>query len=161
MQVPALLRLAALGGTAAVLLATTVTTCIDHDGGAFDAATSCGPTGVLTISYSGAKRSCRGDCFGYLEAPGANALGLPERGEADGLVRGTHAPAGGSGAVLRRAHFALVGPVRLPGAVPPATVERRCRAGPTDVPDALTLSCDGDVPEASCSGTLTFRPGAP
>lgn len=156
----AVARLAAVAATAVVLLATSVSTCVDHDEGAFDAVTSCGPAGVLALSYSGAKRGCNGDCVGYLEAPGANALGLPDRGEASGHVRGPDGPEG-TGGVLRSAHLALVGPVPLAGAVPPVTVERRCRVRDTPTPDVLDLACVGDVPEAACAGTLTFRRGGP
>jgi hypothetical protein len=158
-RLPALVPVLVLG--AAAVLCCSVSTCVDHDSGAFDVATSCGPAGVLTLSYAGAERGCAGDCFGYLEAPGANALGLPDRGEADGLVRGARAP-DGAGAVLSRSHLALVGRTAIPGAIPALVVERRCRASHrNDDSGTLDLACDGDVPEAACSGTLTLRTGGP
>lgn len=157
MRATDLLRLCALGGLAAAL-SCTVRTCVDHDAAPFDVATSCGPAGVLTLAYSGAREGCSGDCFAYLEAPGANALGLPDRGEVDASVSGPKAPAG-AGAVLAHTHLALVGRTPIPGAIPPVTVERRCRATHRkDASGILDLVCEGDVPEAACGGTLTLRP---
>jgi hypothetical protein len=77
-------RLAALAATALTLLATSVAPCYPEDSGAFDADTTCGPPGVVTLAYEGASQGCGGDgndCWGFVEARGANAVGLPEQGE--------------------------------------------------------------------------------
>jgi hypothetical protein len=163
-------RLAALAATALVLMATSVAPCIGKDRGTFDAATSCGPPGAITLSYSGAYSSAGcggGDCWAMVEAPEANAVGLPEQGEIhpstdqapkyDPELGTTAAP----GKVFVTYPFALVGDAPVAGAAPPATVRRICRATPSATAGAVDLTCEGAGAVPPCSGTLTLVPGAP
>jgi hypothetical protein len=146
---PALLvalgRAAALAGTAATLIATTVEHCLPAESATYAVETSCGPAGEITLSYSEDEpRGCAG-CRGFLEAPGANAVGLPEQGE----IRTNSTEEGFAGGA-----FGLVGPVALPGTDAPVVVHRECHFTPA-VEGVLEVACTGDAPEAACGGTLT------
>jgi hypothetical protein len=132
-------RAAALFATGVTLVATTVPTCLPGETASYEAATDCGPAGIFTLSFTARERpGCAGDCFTFLDAAGAHAVGLPEQGEvADGF---------GSG-------FALVGPVPLVGSVPPVTIHRECRFESIDE-GVFSVICEGEGPEAACSGTV-------
>ncbi len=158
-------RLAALAATTLALLATTVPPCVTEDRGTFDAVTTCGPPGVVTLAYVDASSACDGnDCWGFVQAPGANASGLPEQGEIhpepDSRQEGYEAPAI-LGMAFARFPFALVGDAPVAGAVPPARVRRICRASPGATSGVVDVACSGDAPGAACSGTLTLRPPSP
>jgi hypothetical protein len=126
-------RAAALVAAAAVLSATSF---YSPPPIAFDAATSCGPAGALTLTQS--ELGCRGD--ETLRVAGGPEAGLPQWAistEDDVLV--------------------FVGDVTLPGSDPPLAVRRVCRAEfPVD--GVRAIACEGEAPEAACSGTLTERP---
>jgi hypothetical protein len=140
----ALGRAAALAGTAATLLATSRVPCLPAESATYAVETSCGPAGEITLSYpEDDPRGCEG-CWGFVQAPGANAVGLPEQGEIS-----TDSWDGG----FAGGRFALVGPVALPGTDPPV-VERECRFTPAGE-GVLEVTCTGDAPEAACGGTLT------
>ena len=129
-------RAAAIAVTGSVLLATSRAGPEDQT---FDAATSCGPAGRVRIE--GELRGVCGDVSEPVE--GARETGLPpymERAGDDELV--------------------LAGEVPLPGAVPPLTVVRVCRVS-AETNGVRQITCDGDLPDASCSGTLTVVPEEP
>lgn len=155
--------LAALAALALLVFCNTpLPECMEADAASFDVAGSCGPDGVVSLSYEGATQgACQGNgCYAFLRAPGANAVGLPEQGEADGKLDVTPHP----GSALRYGKFALVGPAPLAGTSPPAAVHRRCSGkavhGTGSPPTLVTVTCEGDAPGAACAATLTFR-GAP
>lgn len=158
-------RLAALAATAVALLATSYPPCISGDHATFDARTTCGPDGAVTLSYEGAafRGTCAGNsCWAFLEAPGANAVGLPEVGEIhpapgfhDPALEGTATP----GRALTHFPFALVGDAPVAGAAPGTRVRRVCRAAPAGG-GVVAVACEGDA-GAACAGTLTLAPVAP
>lgn len=146
-----LARGAALLVTAAALAATSAPDCRESESAAFRAETTCGPPGEVRLSFTdGWGDGCGGreDCRAFLEAPGANALGLPEQGEVD------TSPRDGS---LEDGKFALVGRAPVAGAEPPRTVERTCRVEPAGA-GVLRVACIGLDVEAACDGALTRVP---
>ncbi len=149
----ALGRAAALAGAAAALLATSLPHCLQGESASYAAQTSCGPAGELALSFSAEEPRGCGGCWSFLEAPRANAVGLPEQGEM---------PTGFEGG-FTGGRFALVGPVALPGTDPPVVIYRECRFAPLDEV-TVEVACTGEAPEAACEGTMTRLPdpgGAP
>lgn len=140
-------RAAALAAAAVALLATSLPRCLQGESASYAAQTSCGPAGELALSFSAEEPRGCGACWAFLEAPGANAVGLPEQGEMltdfdGGFTGGT---------------FALVGPVALPGTEPPVVIHRECRFAPLDEV-TVEVACTGEAPEAACEGTMTRLP---
>lgn len=161
-------RLAAIAATALALLATSVPTCVPEDRGEFDVETTCGAPGVVTLAFEGASwaSGCGGaDCWAFVEAGGANAVGLPEQGEIhpapDPNQESRLTASAPPGTALASLPFALVGAAPVAGASPPAMVRRVCRASPTSTVGVVNVTCDGDEAGAACAGTLTLRPVAP
>jgi hypothetical protein len=160
-------RLLALTATAIVLGATSVPPCVPADRGTFDVATTCGPPGVVTLSYEGARwTSCTGGCWAFLDASGAGAVGLPEQGE----IHPQWSPPNGQGqdgsplppgTVFAAVAFALVGDAPVEGTTPTVTVRRTCRATPSSAAGVVDIACRGEDPVAACAGTLTLRPRVP
>jgi hypothetical protein len=145
--VAALGRAAAIGVTAATLLATTVPRCRDGESARYAVEGSCGPAGEITLSFQAEEPDgCSNSCWAFLEAPGAGAVGLPEQGEVDASGRGG----------LDGGRLVLLGPVPLAGDTAGAVV-RTCRF--TRVSDGvLRVECTGDDPAAACAGTATRIP---
>lgn len=141
------LRAVALAATGVVLVATQESF---HPHPAFDAATSCGPAGVVVLMDAPAYDT---GCGGYdpVLVQSAAAVGLPELGESK--------PAGGAGpseASYLGKRIALYGPVPLQGASSPTTVTRLCHLA-RSAPGVLDVACEGPDPESACTGTLTER----
>jgi hypothetical protein len=133
------------------LVGTSATNCPEPETASYDVTTDCGPAGVATFaSGDDLRRGCCDTCRAFVDAAGANAVGLPERGEI--LTEGTSGqPAGFDGA-----RFVLVGAVPLAGSSPPASVERTCRFTKSGE-GTLAVVCEGSAQEAACSGTLARR----
>lgn len=159
-------RLAALLAAALALLATSVPPCIGTDRGRFEVATTCGPPGVVTLSFDGAAYygACSGnDCWGFVEVQGGGAVGLPERGEIhpapdthqDPILDATSL----TGRAFTRFPFALLGEAPVAGGG--AAVRRRCLGTPSAASGVVDIACEGDAPGAACAGTLTLREDAP
>lgn len=153
------LRAAALCATAVALLATSQ----DHeaacpgpsgeDAAVFDAATSCGPAGAVTLrEQERSGTGCGALEYRLLHAEDGAALGLPAIGEIDPDRVGTCGTALGDRLAASRMY--LLGPVTIPGAIPAVTVERLCHLAPAS-PGVLSVACEGADPEAACTGTLT------
>lgn len=121
----------------------------------YDVASDCGPPGQVVLAREAyIPRRCGSP---LVEATGAAELGLPWSGE---LID----PPPGSGAEgsrgIEAGDFYLAGPVDLPGAAPPLTVDRVCRFTPREG-GMLEMICIGPAVEARCTGTLTRAVEAP
>lgn len=126
----------------------------------FEVTSSCGPAGPLALAFAGGGLGGCGRCDDFVDATGGGAVGLPDRGELDAFPAGAD-NLDAEARWLASGHVVLAGPVALAGAVPPATVDRICRLGPTDTPGLLALTCTGPAPESACSGTFTLVEPAP
>ncbi len=152
-------RAAALAITAAVLAATSRAPCGGAqilDAAEFDAATSCGPAGVVRLlTLEKEDDGCHETIL--VRADRGPVVGLPTTGSIAYTDDGEVDDPGDS---LLRARITLEGDVALPDAVPATTVARTCRTERISR-DVLSVACEGPDPEAACSGTLSIRPVTP
>lgn len=154
------LRAGALAITAVALAASERLPCGHRvrtlDSAQFDAATSCGPAGVVRLlTEEEGDDGCNEKIA--VRADGGPAVGLPATGAITYTDRGEIDYPGDS---LLRARITLEGDVALPDAFPATTVARTCRTQRTSR-DVLSVACEGPDPEAACSGTLSIRPVTP
>lgn len=127
-----------------------------YDRADFDAVTSCGPAGVVTLWLERASTACGPGTYPLAHAEGGPPAGLPELGQIDEVALDAVEFAGDE---LLGHPIALHGPVPLASA-PERTVERTCRTSRASR-RVLAVVCDGPDPEAACTGTLTLREAAP
>jgi hypothetical protein len=147
-------RLAVLVLAASPLVGTTVRECSEGITASYDVATTCGPAGAATFSFTGGGQpGCCDGCRAFVDATGAGAVGLPERGEAFAF---SDSSSDSPTDAFDDGDFALVGPVLLVGSTPPMTVDRICRVEATGA-GTLAVRCEGPAPEADCTGTLARR----
>lgn len=123
----------------------------------FDAVTSCGPAGIVTLWIDAGPRGC-GDHYPLVHGDGAQAVGLPSIGETANEAAAV--PAEFPGDELLGHRIALHEPVPLAGTTPERTIERTCRTSRASR-DILAIVCEGPDPEAACTGTLTLRERTP
>lgn len=121
--------------------------CVLGDSAPFDAATSCGPAGRVTL-----RTEAVAGCTAVVHADGGPAVGIPSEGSIE-YTDGADADYPGDS--LLRARITLEGPVALPDAVPATTVSRTCRTVRTSR-NVLSVACEGTDPEAACSGILSI-----
>lgn len=122
----------------------------------FDAATSCGPAGVVTLWLERAPTACGPETYPLVHAEGGPSAGFPELGQIDEVALD---PVEFPGDELLGHPIALHGRVPLASA-PERTVERTCRTSRASR-RALAVVCEGPDPEAACTGTLTLREATP
>lgn len=123
----------------------------------FDAVTTCGPVGVVTLWIEAREQRGCDDSYPLVHGEGAQAVGLPAIGETDDDAT---VPVQFPGDELLGHPIALYGRAPVAGATPERTVERTCRTSRASR-DVLAVACEGPDPEAACSGTLTLRAGTP
>lgn len=151
-------RLAVLALTAVVLLGSVDFFRVEEeDAATFDAATSCGPAGAVTLATELKPGGCGPQGYDLVHAVGGPQVGLPGLGEID---HGQTVEATQPGDVILDGRIVLVGTVTLAGSSPAITLERRCRLA-REAPRVLGVSCEGPDPEAACTGTLTLRAVTP
>lgn len=150
-------RIAALAAVALVLAGTDQFCSPASERASFEVASDCGPAGLLALAYEAGAQGC-GRCDRFVDAAGAGALGLPERGELVDAPPGS-GETGSRG--IAAGDFVLAGPVAIPGAVPPLTVDRVCRFAAAAGAGALAMTCAGAAPEAACAGSLTLAARGP
>jgi hypothetical protein len=154
-------RLAALVAVGAALSGTSVA----HGPGearTFEAATSCGPQGEVTFTTDGFAEGpgCGSVGDETVDVAGGGAVGLPDVGALTPEAEDDPAAGESESRDLATGRFVLSGAVSLTGASPPILVDRFCRLAEQS-PGVLAITCEGDAPEAACSGTLTLREASP
>jgi hypothetical protein len=115
----------------------------------YDVVSGCGPAGAVILTREAYVPERCGSPF--VEAIGGAEVGLPLSGKLidpppEAEAERTRGIAAGD--------FYLAGPVGIPGAAPPVTVDRVCRFTPREA-GVLDMICIGPAEEALCEGTLT------
>ncbi|HYD40836.1 MAG TPA: hypothetical protein VEB43_08395 [Anaeromyxobacter sp.] len=151
----ALGRLGVLGAVGAALAASDISRppCLEPEALGerltYEVASDCGPAGLVVLER---EAYIPGRCGSpFVDAIGAAEVGLPMSGT---LIDPPPETELETSRGIAAGDFYLAGPVSIPGAAPPVTVDRVCRFTPREG-GALEMICIGPAEEARCTGTLT------